>query len=40
MRNFLSSLTNVMAEGFFVEHSSPLTEKEQPKSSALANKQT
>ena len=27
MRNFLSSSTNVMAEGFFVEHSSPLTER-------------
>ena len=26
MRNFLSASTNVMAEGFFVEHSSPLTE--------------
>ena len=26
MRNFWSASTNVMAEGFFVEHSSPLTE--------------
>ena len=26
MRNFLSASRKVMAEGFFVEHSSPLTE--------------
>ena len=34
MRNFLSASTNVMAEGFFVQHSSPLTEIRRAKKQA------